>query len=112
MTQYCKVYEKYWLIYDVKQFSFLHCKIWIQVKSPHCQLTPVLLAPIESRIMPSRKADVNIWIFNEYRSNKPRGQSRKSWVQKHGDTEITQKDTIETTRTKQTNRTEYERHKK
>ena len=38
--------------------------------------------------------------------------SRGDNPEKHGDTEITQKDTIETTRTKQTNRTEYERHKK
>jgi hypothetical protein len=79
---------------------------------PTANSHPSYSPQIESRIMPSRKADVNIWIFNEYRSNKPRRQSRKSRVQKHGDTEITQKDTIETTRTKQTNRTEYERHKK
>jgi hypothetical protein len=31
---------------------------------------------------------------------------------KHGDTEITQKETIEATRTKQINRIENERHKK
>ena len=31
---------------------------------------------------------------------------------KHGDTEITQKETIEATRTKQINRIEHKRHKK
>lgn len=41
-------------------------------------------------------------LANEHRGNKPNGLFRKPYIQKHGDIEITQKETTKTTRTKQT----------